>query len=68
MADDGGNIGTIFSAREKRGGNALMSVEIDKALSQHALDYLSRLAYVHWLRALPEVMQGPTGGGQESRP
>lgn len=58
VADDGGNIGSIFSAREKRGGNALMSVEIDKALSQHALDYLSRLTYIHWLRALPEVMQG----------
>ena len=60
VADDGGNIGTIFSAREKRGGNALMSVEIDKALSQQALDYLSSLTYIHWLRALPEVMPGPT--------
>ncbi len=60
VADDGGNIGSIFSAREKRGGNALMSVEIDKALSQHVLDYLNRLTYVHWLRALPEVMQGRT--------
>ena len=68
VADDGGNIGTIFSAREKRGGNALMSVEIDKALSQHALDYLSRLTYVHWLRALPEVMQGPVETERTGQP
>lgn len=59
VADDGGNIGSIFSARERRGGNALMSVEIDRPLEQYALDYLSRLPYVSWLRALPEVMQGP---------
>jgi len=66
VADDDGNIGTIFSARERRGGLALMSVEIDKPLEQYALDYLSRLPYVTWLRALPEVMQGP--GGTEARP
>ncbi len=59
VADDEGNIGTIFSARERRGGMALMSVEIDKRLDQYALDYLSALPYVAWLRALPEVMQGP---------
>lgn len=59
VADDDGNIGSIFSARERRGGLALMSVEIDKPLAQYALDYLSNLPYVTWLRALPEVMQGP---------
>ena len=59
VADDEGNIGTIFSARERRGGMALMSVEIDKRLDQYALDYLSALPSVAWLRALPEVMQGP---------
>lgn len=58
IADDDGNIGSLFSARERRGGRALMSIEVDKHLSQYALDYLSQLAYVHWLRALPEVMRG----------
>src|SRR5690606_20801575 len=41
VADDEGNIGSIFSARERRGGLALMSVEIDKRLDQYALDYLT---------------------------
>lgn len=58
VADDNGNIGSIFSARNKRGGQALMSVETDKRLAGYALDYLARLPYVHWLRALPDVMRG----------
>lgn len=69
VADDDGNIGSIMSAREKRGGRAMMSVETDKRLSQAAVDYLASLPYVHWLRALPEVMRNddepasvPVGG------
>jgi L-serine dehydratase len=58
VADDDGNIGSIFSARTKRGGQAMMSVETDKRLADYALDYLARLPYVHWLRALPDVMRG----------
>lgn len=58
VADDDGNIGSIFSAREKRGGHAMMSVETDRRLADYALDYLARLPYVHWLRALPDVMHG----------
>ncbi len=58
VADDEGNIGSLFSARERRGGRAMMSIEVDKRLSQYALDYLSTLTYVHWLRALPDVMHG----------
>lgn len=58
VADDDGNIGSIFSARNKRGGHAMMSVETDKRLANYALDYLARLPYVHWFRALPEVMRG----------
>jgi len=61
VADDDGNIGTLFSARQKRGGHAMMSLEVDKRLSQYVLDYLSRLPYVHWLRALPDVMRGADG-------
>ena len=36
----------------------MMSVETDKRLADYALDYLARLPYVHWLRALPDVMRG----------
>lgn len=57
VADDEGNIGSILSAREKRGGRAMMSVETDKRLSLSAIEYLRSLPYVHWLRALPEVMR-----------
>ncbi len=58
IADDDINIATLHSARRKRGGDAMMSVEIDRRLAQYALDYLSHLPYVHWLRILPEVMTG----------
>jgi L-serine dehydratase len=58
IADDDGNIGRLHCARRKRGGQAMMSVEIDKTLSQYVLDYLSRLPYVGWVRMLPEVMSG----------
>jgi L-serine dehydratase len=58
VADDGGNIATLFSTRRKRGGEALMAVEIDKPLSQHVLDYLNHLPYTQWVRMLPEVMSG----------
>lgn len=62
VADDNGNIGSIFSARNKRGGQAMMSVETDKRLDGYALDYLARLPYVQWLRALPDVMRGSADG------
>src|SRR6056297_2281117 len=58
IADDDGNIATLHSARRKRGGEAMMSVEMDRRLSQVALDYLDHLADVHWLRMLPEVLSG----------
>lgn len=58
LADDEVNIATIHSARRRRGGRALMSVEADKRLAQYALDYLRQLPYISWLRTLPEVMSG----------
>lgn len=58
VADDDGNIASAFSARQKRGGRAMMSVEIDKPLADYAMTYLSQLPYIHWLRQLPEVMRG----------
>ena len=56
IADDDGNIATLYSMRNKRGGQALMAIEIDKRLSQHVLDYLNNVSYAVWVRMLPEVM------------
>lgn len=56
IAEDGGNIATIFSKRQRRGGQALMAVEIDRRLAQYALDYLNHVTYAHWVRMLPVVM------------
>ena len=58
IADDEGNVATLHSARRKRGGEAMMSIEIDRRLAQYALDYLTFVPYIHWLRMLPEVMSG----------
>lgn len=58
VADDEGNIATLYSARRRKGGDAMMSIEIDKRLSQYVLDYLTHLPYVTWARMLPEVMRG----------
>jgi L-serine dehydratase len=59
IADDDVNIATLVSARRKRGGDAMMSIEIDRPLTRPASAYLEHLRYVTWLRELPEVMQGP---------
>ncbi|HET9027326.1 MAG TPA: L-serine ammonia-lyase, iron-sulfur-dependent subunit beta [Trueperaceae bacterium] len=65
VADDDGNIATAFSARQRRGGHAMMSVEIDRPLAEYAVTYLTQLPYIHWLRTLPAVMAtdpAPQGG------
>jgi len=61
VADDNGNIATAFSARQRRGGHAMMSVEIDRPLAPYAVSYLSQLPYIHWLRTLPAVMTPDSG-------
>ena len=58
IADDEVNIATLHCARRRRGGLAVMSVEVDRQLSQYVLDYLTSVPYVHWMRFLPEVMRG----------
>ena len=58
LADDNVNIATLHSARQRRGGKALMSVEVDRPVGDHALRYLTGLPYTSWLRLLPEVMSG----------
>lgn len=71
IADDDGNIATLHSARRRRGGEALMALEIDRRLAQYALDYLARVPYISWLRILPDVMHRsasealPPGGTDE---
>ncbi|MFO8150331.1 MAG: L-serine ammonia-lyase, iron-sulfur-dependent subunit beta [Trueperaceae bacterium] len=67
IADDDVNIATLVSARRKRGGDAMMSIEIDRPLTAPARDYLRHLRYVTWLRELPEVMRGPDGDAVESQ-
>ena len=56
IADDEVNIATLHCARRKRGGSAMMSVEVDRRLSQYVLDYLTHVSYIRWLRLLPNVM------------
>jgi L-serine dehydratase len=58
IADGEVNIATLHCARRKRGGEAMMSVEIDRPLAPYVRDYLNSLPYISWLRLLPEVMGG----------
>ncbi len=55
LADDEVNIARIVSGRAQRGGDALMSLEIDHPLSEIGLAYLRHLSYVHWVRPLPPL-------------
>ena len=63
LADDGVNIATLHSAREngargRRGGAAMMSLELETPPAPHVLAYLEHLGAVSWLRLLPDVMGG----------
>jgi L-serine dehydratase len=62
IADDEINIATLHSARQRRGGEAMMSIEIDRPLSRPASAYLEHLPYVLSLRHLPEVMSASSDG------
>lgn len=53
LADDEVNIARLVSGRAQKGGEALMSLEIDQPLSDVALAYLAHLPYVHWIKAVP---------------
>lgn len=57
IAEDDVNIATIFSRRERRGGRALMAVEVERALKPHVIDYLRHMNYAKWVRVLPAVME-----------
>lgn len=60
IAENGGNIATIYSMRSRRGGDALLAVEIDKRLDKYVLDYLTHVPYASWVRILPVVMDTHT--------
>lgn len=56
IAQDGVNIATLVCTREKRGGRALLSIELDARLSDHAVREVGELPEIAWLRMLPKVM------------
>ncbi len=58
IAADGVNIATLNCTRERRGGSALLSIELDAPLSDEALTMLVRWPEMAWLRMLPKIMDG----------
>lgn len=61
IADEEVNIATLVCARRKRGGEAMMSIEVDRPLPAPASAYLEHLRDVTWVRQLPNVMRGGEG-------
>ncbi len=55
LADEGINIARIVSGRAQKGGDALMSLEMDQPASEAALAYLKHLEFVLWARQLPAL-------------
>ncbi len=55
LADDEVNIAYLTSSRDKKGGEALMSIEMDRDLAEIPLAYLNHLPYVLWARVIPPV-------------
>ncbi|WP_337844207.1 L-serine ammonia-lyase, iron-sulfur-dependent subunit beta [Thermus sp.] len=53
LADDEVNIAHLTVSRKKRGGEAMMSLEVDRPLSEIPLLYLQNLSYILWVRQLP---------------
>ncbi|PYE54770.1 L-serine ammonia-lyase [Deinococcus yavapaiensis KR-236] len=56
IAEDGVNIATLVCTREKRGGSAMLSIELDTRLSDHAIRSIAHAPEIRWLRMLPKVM------------
>ncbi|WP_022798030.1 L-serine ammonia-lyase, iron-sulfur-dependent subunit beta [Thermus islandicus] len=56
LADDEVNIAYLTVSRKKRGGEAMMSLEVDRPLSEVPLRYLEYLSYILWVRQIPPVM------------
>ena len=56
LADDEVNIAHLTVSRKKKGGEAMMSLEVDCPLSEVPLRYLEHLSYILWVRQIPPVM------------
>ncbi|HEY1907656.1 MAG TPA: L-serine ammonia-lyase, iron-sulfur-dependent subunit beta [Myxococcaceae bacterium] len=56
VADDRVNIAALSSNRDRRGGEALMCLELDGRLSDAALAWIGRIHGMNWVRMLPPVM------------
>jgi len=56
LADDEVNIAHLAVSRKKKGGEAMMSLEVDRPLSEVPLRYLEHLSYILWVRQIPPVM------------
>lgn len=58
IAADGANIASLTCKRDGRGGNALLAIELDQALTEEALAFLHKWGSMHWVRMLPKLMDG----------
>jgi len=56
VADDRVNIAALSSNRDRRGGEAVMCLELDARLSSEALAWIARIHGMNWVRMLPPVM------------
>jgi len=58
------NIAALVCSREKRGGNAMLCIELDQALSGAALAFLNGWPEMDWVRMVRPIMDaGDTIGG-----
>ncbi|WP_291426834.1 L-serine ammonia-lyase, iron-sulfur-dependent subunit beta, partial [Deinococcus sp.] len=58
IAADGVNIAALTCTREKRGGQALLAIELDQPLSAEALAFFGAWNDTNWVRMLPKLMDG----------
>lgn len=58
IAADECNIATLTCTREKRGGLALLAVELDQQMSAEAVAFLNSWKVTDWVRMLPKLMDG----------
>ncbi len=62
IADDEVNVASLYCARRRRGGEAMMAVECDRPISDIAAAYLLHLPSITWMRRLPAVMSASSDG------
>ncbi|MFC4425911.1 L-serine ammonia-lyase, iron-sulfur-dependent subunit beta [Deinococcus navajonensis] len=58
IAADGVNIAALTCTRQTRGGQALLAIELDQALSPEALAFFNHWPDMDWVRLLPKLMDG----------